>query len=248
MRGRLLGLVLPPTAWLAFFLLVPTAVLAAAAFSHDGMEALRRADTWILLGRSFGVAALSTAVCLGVSYPVAYFIAGCSPKWRNFLLFLVVLPFWTNLLIRTYSLMFVLRPLDLMHTPAAGIIGIVHNFVPFMILPLYASIEKVPQRLLEASQDLGASPWSSFWKVTVPLTMPGIGAGCILVFIPAFGIFALPEILCGTTMNLVGNRIDQLFHSDEGSPRGAALTLILMISTVALTWTYHRLRKTEGLS
>jgi len=248
MRGRLLGLVLPPTAWLAVFLVVPTAVIASLAFSPDGLAALKVADTWTLLGRSFGVAALSTALCLLVSYPVAYFIATCNPRWRNFLLFLVVLPFWTNLLVRTYSLMFVLRPLGLMLTPAAGIIGLVHSFLPFMVLPLYASIEKLPKRLLEASEDLGASPWSSFWKVTVPLTMPGIGAGCILVFIPAFGIFALPELLCGTTMTMVGNQINLLYKSDARSPGGAALTLVLMLSTLALTWTYHRMRKTEGLA
>jgi spermidine/putrescine transport system permease protein len=244
---RFLGLLVPPTAWLVVFLLVPTAVVSSLAFSRDGVETLKEAGTWILLTRSLGVAAISTALCLVVSYPVAYFIAGCTPKWRNFLLFLVVLPFWTNLLVRTYSLMFVLRPMGLLYTPAAGIIGLVHSFLPFMILPLYASIEKLPPRLLEASQDLGASPWRTFWKVTVPLTMPGIGAGCILVFIPAFGIFALPEILCGEQLTMVGNLINIRFEKDPRSPAGAALTLVLMVSTLVLTWTYHRLRKTEGL-
>jgi len=242
------GLLLPPVAWLAVFLVIPTAVVASLAFSPEGLDSLRNAGVWVLLGRSFGVAALSTALCLAVSYPVAYFIATCPPRWRSALLFLVVLPFWTNLLVRTYSLMFVLRPLGLMLTPAAGVIGLVHSFLPFMVLPLYASIEKVPGRLLEASQDLGASPWRTFWKVTVPLTMPGIGAGCILVFIPAFGIFALPELLCGTTMTMVGNQINLLYKSDARSPQGAALTLILMVATLGLTWTYHRLRKTEGLA
>jgi spermidine/putrescine transport system permease protein len=245
--ARFLGLLVPPTAWLVLFLLVPTAVVAGLAFTAEGWSALKSGDHWILLARSFGVAALSTALCLVVSYPVAYFISGCTPKWRNFLLFLVVLPFWTNLLVRTYSLMFVLRPLGLLYTPAAAVIGLVHNFLPFMILPLYASIEKLPKTLLEASQDLGASPWNTFWKVTVPLTMPGIGAGCILVFIPVFGIFALPEILCGESLTMVGNKINLLFKNDERSPAGAALTLLLMLTTLALTWIYHRLRKTEGL-
>jgi len=241
------GLLLPPTAWLVVFLVIPTAVVAAMAFSPEGLKALGDGATWALLGRSFAVAAVSTALCLAVSYPVAYFVAGCGPTWRNFLLFLVVLPFWTNLLVRTYSLIFVLRPLGLYLTPAAGVIGLVHNFLPFMILPLYASIEKLPKRLLEASQDLGASPWSTFWKVTVPLTMPGIAAGSILVFIPAFGIFALPELLCGTSLTMVGNQINLLYKNDPKSPGGAAFTLVLMVSTLALTWTYHRLRKTEGL-
>jgi spermidine/putrescine transport system permease protein len=233
--------------WLAVFVLVPTGVVAMAAFSGEGGRFLAHADTWGLLGRSFGVAALSTGACLVVSYPVAYYIAGCPPKWRNILLFLVVFPFWTNLLVRTYALMFVLRPLGLLYTPAAGIIGLVHSFMPFMILPLYASIEKLPKRLLEASQDLGASPWQTFWKVTVPLTLPGIGAGSILVFIPAVGIFALPELLCGERLTLVGNLINILFKDSPRSPEGAALTLVLMVSTLALTWVYHRIRKTEGL-
>src|SRR5947207_3138532 len=124
-KRRFLGLLIPPTAWLVVFLLIPTAVVTTAAFSEEGLGMLGQKGTWILLGRSFGVAVLSTAICLAVSYPVAYFIATCTSRWRNLLLFLVVLPFWTNLLIRTYSLMFVLRPLHLMHTPTAGIIGIV---------------------------------------------------------------------------------------------------------------------------
>jgi spermidine/putrescine transport system permease protein len=246
-RRRLLGLLLPPTAWLALFVLVPTAVVAGAAFSQEGWQFLAHADTWALLGRSFGVAALSTGLCLAVSYPVAYYIAGCPPGRRNLLLFLVVFPFWTNLLVRTYALMFVLRPLGILYTPAAGVIGLVHSFLPFMILPLYASIEKLPRKLLEASQDLGASPWRTFWSVTIPLTMPGIGAGCILVFIPAVGIFALPELLCGERLTLVGNLINILFKDNPRSPAGAALTLVLMVSTLTLTWVYHRIRKTEGL-
>jgi len=244
---RVLALLSPPAAWLVIFLLVPTAVVAALAFRPDGIRTLLWAGTWTLLGRSLAVAALSTALCLVASYPVAYFIAGCTPRWRNVLLFLVVLPFWTNLLVRTYSLMFVLRPLGLLNTPAAAVLGLVHSFLPFMILPLYASIEKLPRRLLEASQDLGASPWRTFWKITVPLTMPGIGAGSILVFIPVFGIFALPEILCGESLTMVGNQINLLFKNDERSAGGAALTLLLMLSTLGLTFLYHRLRKTEGL-
>ena len=247
MRGRFLGLLLPPTVWLAVFVLVPTAVVATAAFHEEGWSTLVNADRWLLLGRSFGVATVSTALCLVCSYPVAWFIATCPPRWRNALLFLVVFPFWTNLLVRTYALMFVLRPLGLMYTPAAGVIGLVHSFLPFMILPLYASIEKLPKPLLEASEDLGASPWRTLWKVAVPLTMPGIAAGCILVFIPAVGIFALPELLCGERLTLVGNFINGQFQDNPRSPVGAALTLVLLVATLALTWTYHRLRKTDGL-
>jgi spermidine/putrescine transport system permease protein len=240
-----LWLLLPPTAWLAVFLVLPTAVLAVSAFSADGLEALRRPETWLLFWRSFWIAAVSTAACLAVSYPVAYFIAGCAPKWRNLLLFLVVLPFWTNLLVRTYALKFCLDPLGWSDSGAV-IFAIVQNFLPFMILPLYASIEKLPRRLLEASQDLGASPARTFWKVTVPLTMPGIAAGCILVFIPVLGIFALPEFIHEPT-RMIGGQINLFFMKLSNPKAGAALTLVLMTLTIALTWIYSRFKKSEGL-
>jgi len=244
MKGRLLPLLLPPTAWLVVFLVLPTAVLALSAFSVDGLKALAQAGTWILFWRSFWIALVSTALCLAVSYPVSYFIAGCSPRWRNLLLFLVVLPFWTNLLVRTYALKFCLDPLGWSNSGAV-IFAIVQNFLPFMILPLYSSIEKLPPRLLEASQDLGASPAATFWKVTVPLTMPGIAAGSILVFIPVFGIFALPEFINERTV-LIGSQIN-LYYGQGNTGAGSALTLVLMVFTVALTWTYARFRKSEGL-
>jgi len=244
MKGRFLSLLLPPTAWLVAFLVVPTMVLAGSAFSADGMRALAHAGTWVLFWRSFWIAVVSTAVCLAASYPVAYFIAGCSTKWRNLLLFLVVLPFWTNLLVRTYALKFCLDPIGWSDTSAV-IFAIVQNFLPFMILPLYASIEKLPPRLLEASQDLGASPARTFWKVTVPLTMPGIAAGSILVFIPVLGVFALPEFINERTV-LIGSQIN-LYYGQGDTGAGSALTLVLMIFTILLTWIYSRFRKSEGL-
>jgi len=244
MKGRFLSLLLPPTAWLVVFLVLPTAVLAVSAFSVEGLKALAHAGTWLLFWRSFWIAVVSTAVCLAVSYPVAYFIAGCTPRWRNLLLFLVVLPFWTNLLVRTYALKFCLDPIGWTDTGAV-IFAIVQNFLPFMILPLYSSIEKLPARLLEASQDLGASPARTFWKVTVPLTMPGIAAGCILVFIPVLGVFALPEFINERTV-LIGSQIN-LYYGQGNVGAGSALTLVLMVFTVVLTWLYARLRKSEGL-
>jgi spermidine/putrescine transport system permease protein len=244
MRGRFLPLLLPPTAWLVAFLVVPTMVLAVSAFSADGVRALAHSGTWVLFWRSFWIALISTVVCLAVSYPVAYFIAGCSPKWRNLLLFLVVLPFWTNLLVRTYALKFCLDPIGWADTGAV-IFAIVQNFLPFMILPLYASIEKLPPQLLEASQDLGASPASTFWKITVPLTIPGIAAGSILVFIPVLGVFALPEFINERTV-LIGSQIN-LYYGQGDAGAGSALTLVLMVFTILLTWVYSHLRKSEGL-
>ena len=173
MKGRFFALLLPPVAWLAIFLVLPTAVLAASAFSADGLQALGRVETWLLFWRSFWIAAVSTAACLAVSYPVAYFIAGCAPKRRNLLLFLVVLPFWTNLLVRTYALKFCLDPLEWSDTGAV-IFAIVQNFLPFMILPLYASIERMDKSLVEASYDLGHGKTSTLFRVIIPSVAPGL--------------------------------------------------------------------------
>jgi spermidine/putrescine transport system permease protein len=246
MKGRFLTLLAPPTAWLVIFLVIPTAALALAGFSADGVRALAEPVTWLLFLRSLRIAAVSTALCLAVSYPVAYFIAGCSARWRNLLLFLVVLPFWTNLLVRTYALKFCLDPLGWSNSEAAVVVALVQSFLPFMILPLYSSIEKLPKRLLEASQDLGASPARTFWSVTVPLTMPGIAAGCILVFIPVLGIFALPEFIDERTP-MIGSQINLYFMKNRNPGAGSALTLILMVLTITLTGLYSRFKKSEGL-
>lgn len=246
MKGRLLALLAAPTAWLVVFLVIPTAALAAAAFSEDGVRALAEPVTWLLFWRSFRIAVVSTALCLVASYPVAYCIAGCSPRWRGLLLFLIVLPFWTNLLVRTYALKFCLDPMGWSNSEAAVVLALVQSFLPFMILPLYSSIEKLPKRLLEAAQDLGASPARAFWTVTVPLTMPGIAAGCILVFIPVLGIFALPEFI-DERSPMIGSQINLYFMKNGNHGAGSALTLILMILTITLTGLYSRFKKTEGL-
>lgn len=238
---------LAPLLWLALFVLVPAACVALAAFSPEGLAYLARPQTWALLGRSGLYAALTTALCLLLGYPAACFIAGCPPRLRAVLLFLVIVPFWTNLLVRTYALLTFLWWAGAHHTPAAVLTGLVHSFLPFMILPLVTSLEKVPPRLIEAARDLGASPASAFWRVTVPLTAPGIAAGCLLVFIPALGIFALPEYLGGASVVLAGMQINLLFEQDPRSPAGSALTLVLMALAVAGTLLHARLKKSEGL-
>lgn len=239
-------LVLPPLAWLVLFLVVPTAIIAIQAFSLDGLKQFN-ADTARLLVKSLWISLQVTVVCLVVGYPVALFIAGCPSGWRRFLLFLVVLPFWTNVIVRTYSQIFLLRPLGWYLSLPGVIAGLAHGFLPFMILPLYVSIEKVPKRLLEAAQDLGASPWRAFWTVTVPLTLPGIAAGCILVFIPVLGSFAVPELLGGREAVMFGSQVNYWFTTGRNPAAGSALTLILVALTLAMTGLYYRLRKTEGL-
>jgi len=239
-------LVFPPLAWLVLFLVVPTAIVAVQAFSLDGLKQFN-GDTLRLLVKSTWISLQVTVLCLVIGYPVAAFIAGCSPRWRRVLLLLVVVPLWTNVIVRTYSQIFLLRPLGWYLAMPGVIAGLVHGYLPFMILPLYVSLEKVPRRLLEAAQDLGASPARAFWSVTVPLTLPGIAAGCILVFIPVLGSFAVPELLGGREAVMFGSQVNYWFMTGRNAAAGSALTLILVALTLALTGLYYRLRKTEGL-
>ena len=247
MNWRWLALILPPTLWLCLFLVLPTIVLCAGGVTGEGLASLADPVTLRLLGRSLRIAVVTTAACLVVGYPAALFIASCAPRWRDLLLFLIVLPFWTNLLVRTYALMFCLRPLGFLYSEPAVVFALVHSFLPFMVLPLYASIEKLPRRVLEAARDLGASRWSAFRRVTVPLTLPGIAAGSILVFIPVLGIFALPEFIGGTSVPMVGSQINLHYMKSGDTAAGAALAVVLVVATVALTALYQRVRKSEGL-
>ena len=166
-----------------------------------------------ILGRSFGLAFVTTALCLLFAYPVAYWIGLKAPaRWRNVLLVLVILPFWTSFLVRMYAWIFMLRSegllnlwlgklglpaLNLLYNDLAVLVGQLYGELPFMILPLYASLEKLDRSLLEAAADLGASPARSFWRVTLPLVRPGIVAGCVLVFVPSLGAYLAPDLLGG---------------------------------------------------
>lgn len=235
-----------PAGWLILFLAAPAVALGIRSLDPDALRVLAAASTWRLLGRTFGIAAAATAACLLLSFPAAVCIAASPPRRRNFLLFLVVLPFWTNLLVRTYALMFVLRPAGFLFTPAAVILGMVHSFLPFMILPLVVSLERVPRTLVEAARDLGATPAEAFWKVTLPLARPGIVAGCLLVFVPALGIFALPEFIGGASVPMVGSQITHYFLRAGDAAAGSALTLILLALTTVLTGTRFLGRRPEG--
>jgi spermidine/putrescine transport system permease protein len=245
-KTRLAGLLVPPGVWLVLFLVVPTVVVAAQALSFAGLGQFNLGTARLLL-KSFLIAFEVTLACLVVGYPVAYFIATCSPRWRSLLLFLVVLPFWTSVIVRTYALIFLLRPLGWYLTMTGVVFGLAHSYLPFMILPLYVSIEKLPERLHEVAADLGASRWHSFWHVTVPLTMPGIAAGCILVFIPVLGSFATPELLGGREAIMYGSQINFFYTTAQDPAAGSALTLVLTGLTVGLTWLYFHLSDAEGL-
>ncbi len=214
--------------------------------------------------RSIWLAVVTTVLCLVVGYPIAYTIAVLAPPRRkNLLLALVVIPFWTSFLIRTYAWMLILRseglintvltrsglievPLELLYNPFAVMIGLVYGELPFMILPLYASLEKLDLPLLEAGADLGANPVQTFWRVTVPLTMPGIVAGVILVFIPSIGQFVVSDLLGGARSILTGNLIQNQFAIARNKPFGSAVAFELMAVVLLLLLAYAGYARRKG--
>jgi spermidine/putrescine transport system permease protein len=190
--------------------------------------------------RSLRIAVATTILCLLISYPVAYYIAVVAPaRWRNLLLAGVAVPFWTSFVIRTSAWKLILWPLGLGYTQTAVLIGLVYGELPFMILPLYASLGKLDKGLLEAAGDLGASGWQTFWRVTVPLTMPGIVAGVVLVFIPSVGQYVVSDLLGGEKAWLAGNLIQFQFTDVTGSkPVGAAVSFVVMAAVLAMLTAY----------
>lgn len=209
--------------------------------------------------RSLWMAILTTALCLLIGYPISYFIAlRVKPSWKNTLLTMVIIPFWTSFLIRTYAWIIILRseglinqllmgigliqsPIEtLLYSQFAVMLGLVYGELPFMILPLYASIEKLDTSLLEAANDLGANSFWTFFKVTVPLTMPGIAAGIILVFIPTIGTFITPDLLGGAKSILVGNLIQNQFAIARDKPFGSAICFGLTAFVLIVLFLYAR--------
>lgn len=197
-----------------------------------------------ILFHSLWMAALATLLCLLMGFPLALFISRAGPR-KNLYLYLVILPFWTSFLVRTYAWMFLLRetglvntllaalhlvrePLPLLYNDAAVILGLVYGYLPFMVLPLYATLERLDPHLLEAAADLGARPWTALVRVIFPLSAPGIRAGAILVFIPCLGAYLTPDLLGGGKSVMVGNLIQNQFTTARDWPFGAALSLVLM--------------------
>jgi spermidine/putrescine transport system permease protein len=221
-------------------------------------------DNWNLFGRSFLYAGTATALCLLLGYPLAYAIAFKAGRWKHVMLVLVIAPFFTSFLLRTLSWRTILAdegpvtsflqfiavlPEDgrLLATPVAVIAGLTYNFMPFMTLPIYASLDKVDYRLVEASNDLYASPFTGFRRVTLPLSMPGVVAGTLLTFIPASGDYINAELLGTPRQFMVGNRIQQAFLTEHNYPLAASLSLILMVVVVAMVVVYVRRAGTEDL-
>lgn len=215
--------------------------------------------------KSLLVAALSTVLCLLLAYPVAWLIAQSPRRHRDLLVLLVILPFASNFLIRVYAWMIILGPqqavaqavnaglaqfglgpVNLLFSPFAVLVGMVYVHLPFMVLPLYTNLERHDPALLDAAQDLGASPWQRFWRVTWPLSLPGVFAGSALVFIPVLGMFAVPDILGGTRDMLIGNLIKDQFLSVRDWPFGAVLSLLLTLAVLVLAALAARAARTRG--
>jgi spermidine/putrescine transport system permease protein len=281
----------PPLVYLLFFFAIPGLIMVLASFRTPGefgalaplvdpdghldlnLESYARFFEDTLYARIFVKSVLyalaTTLLCLALAYPLAALIAGSPKRHRNLLLLLVILPFWSNFLIRIYAWMIILgpqamlargvngilatfgiAPVNLLFSSFAVIVCLVYVHLPFMVLPLYANLEKHDQSLLDAAQDLGANAWQRFWRVTFPLSLPGVYAGAALVFIPALGIFAIPDILGGPDDSLIGNVIKQQFLESRDWPFGSVLSIVLTIAALSLAglaaWVGRRGREPEA--
>ncbi len=255
-------LLLPALAWLGLFFFVPLALMLAISFASRGtyggmVWTLSLANYANVLDplylkvflRSVLLAFVTTALCLALGFPIAYYIARLPARRQSIWLLLVMIPFWTNFLVRTYAWIFILRteglmnqvlaglgligsPVDVLYTETAIVIGLVYGYLPFMILPLYAAVERLPPSLVEAAWDLYASRWDVLWRVIVPLTKPGLVAGCILVFIPSLGAFMTPDLMGGARTMMIGNLIQHEFLVARDWPFGSAISLVLMASVL----------------
>lgn len=285
-QGTLLAL--PTTVWLFVLLIIPLILTLVVSFGQrspdGGVIYTFSLDNYIrlfgystdcpagqsacfdplyvnILGRSLSLAFNTTALVIMLAYPLSYFIARAHPKRRNLFLFMVMIPLWTNFVIRVYAWMMLLRkegainiilgwimnalnipftPLEMLYTPGAVLVGMVYEFLPFMILPIYTSLEKIENSLYEAAADLGANPFRTFLRVTLPLSMPGVVAGTLLVFIPVMGTFIVSDILGGRQVILVGNLIQRQFLDARDPTFGSAASLILMVLTLIVTYFYTR--------
>ncbi|TIP53288.1 MAG: ABC transporter permease, partial [Mesorhizobium sp.] len=218
-------------------------------------------DFLIIYLRSFLFAVVTTVICLLLGFPTAYFMATRPPAQRNWWVLLITIPFWSNLLVRTLAIMFIIRdeglinnallalgvidkPITMLYTNFAIQLGLLYAFLPFMVLPLYSSLEKLDFRLVEAAYDLYATRRQVLWRVIIPLSKPGIIAGCLLVFIPALGAYVTPLILGGGIHLMIGDLIAQQFGSGRNWPLGCAQALILMAAVLVALYFY--VRNTSG--
>lgn len=259
--------------WLFLFALLPFCLVTAASFlRHDkehiiqlpfilGNYALLNNPIYIrVFEKSFLIAGICTLLCLLLGYPFAYLIARMQHRFKNFSILLIIIPFWTSSLIRSYALIAIIKakglinslliflgiihhPLSILFTNVAVLLGLVYNLLPFMILPILTNVERLDERLMDAARDLGANRFTIFRKIILPLTMPGIIAGSTLVFLPAMTIFYIPDILGGAKSILLGNLIQNQFLVAENWPLGSALSVVLTLLLASLILIYWQATK-----
>lgn len=260
--------------WLIIFVLIPNIMVFAvsfmersetsfikAVFTLDNYTAFFSSMYFSIFADSFRIAFITTVACLIIGYPFAYILARSNSKYKGLFALFVIIPYWTSALIRTYAVKVILttngiintiliktgiinEPLNMLYTEGAVIMGLVYTLLPFMILPLYAAIDKLDTRYIEASLDLGASKLQTFTHVIIPITVPGIVAGSLLVFLPALGLFYIPDILGGAKSILIGNLIRDQFLNSRNWPFGAAATNILMVVMAFMLFAYYKSVKT----
>ena len=272
-NGKLL--VAPALLWLSIFFVIPLLIVVAVSFagrtpygqvifSFTFANYLRFLEPLYLkiFADTLGVAVVTTIATILMGYPLAYTIAQLPKKWQQPGLILVMIPFWINFLIRSYAWVIILRsqgvvntlllklglidqPLQMLYNDIAVMLGMVYALLPFMVLPIYVSIEQLDTRLLEAASDLGAKPLTAFRKITLPLTMPGIAAGTILVFISSLGMFVVPDVMGGAKSALIGNLIQNQFLSARDWPFGSALSIVLALLSLILIILYYKALQTQ---
>jgi spermidine/putrescine transport system permease protein len=267
---------LPARLWMALFFAAPFAIVCGYSFltrgDYGGVEQPWTFENFTRLGdplylailwRSVWIAAVSTALCALAGFPLALFTSRAG-KRKNLYLQLVLLPFWTSFLVRTYAWLFILRdtglvntvlirlhiiatPFQLLYNDGAVLIGLVYNFLPFFVLPMYATLERLDPALLEAAADLGARPWATLWRVILPVSAPGLIAGSVLVFIPCLGAYLTPDLLGGGKSVMLGNLVQNQFTTARDWPFGSAASLVLMLVSALLLAALMRSRTAREL-
>jgi ABC-type spermidine/putrescine transport system permease subunit I len=268
-------LALPTIGWVALFFAVPLVLVLVYSFATVSLVTFTTTFVWTwsnygqifdhlyldTLIRSVLLSVSATAGCLLLGFPLAYFISRQPPRRQRLLLVLVIVPFWTSFIVRTYAMENLLAPhgpvdhlarllgashgLVLLYTPAAIGIGILYSYLPLMVLPIYVSLERIDAALLDAAWDLGAPPRRAFWRITVPLAAPGILVGCLIVGIPAMGEYVIPEVLGGGKTLMLGNVISEQFLSVGNTPFGSAIAVVLMLAMAIALIGLRRARKLE---
>lgn len=259
----------PYIGWLAIFVVAPIVLVVVYAFTAaDGTATLqsfsKMGNYTPVFIRSFELAIISTAICIIIGYPVAYILSREGPRLQRVMLMLLMLPMWMNFLLRTYAWMSILEntgllnrlltgiglpPLRIINTQAAVVIGMVYNFLPFMILPIYSVIVKIDRSLLEAAQDLGASAVSVFRKVIIPLSLPGVLSGVTMVFVPAVSTFVISQLLGGGKEMLLGDLVEIQFLGAAYNPHlGSAIALVMMVIVMVFMYIMNKFGEGEEMA